>query len=444
MQHSKILCLSLVAISFILTGCISRGGGDFSSTSDGGGGLSGSGGDGSGDSGGDGSGGGTPVNGGGDGTPVNGGGDGTPVNGGGDGTPVNGGGDGTPVNGGGDGTPGGGDGTPGGGGGVPSESAYITYTAGYSNDLSDRDTTSDVNGELLLARIETTGGNVAFIVGGTTYIPETPVTSLLPQTLIRNGFVSGDNVAHTGLKRAQGGANNKDTTFDYYLGSGDTDYLAGGIWIRGFNSTNYGGGAGSAFFTAEMGAFADVRALALTPAQSAGTATFRGRAIAASLKSTAGTDGISATDGGAARFRFENKTNYGRYDVELSANFGAGTISGVLNNKVEYAPPGAAPLSTSARSNYRMPDIIMLGDATIANDRTSYSGSNITGTPLVGPLSTGDVSSSFRGNWGGVFYGDGATVEGTAGAFGIDRIENLNEGIEASERIVGFFGAEIQ
>ena len=156
----------------------------------------------------------------------------------------------------------------------------------------------------------------------------------------------------------------------------DTDYLVGGTWIHIPN------GEGE---NIEIGAFAD-GSQPLTNLRPFGTARYSGDAFGVRLEITTYTE-FSA-------------------DVVLNADFDEGTIDGMITGT-------------------DLPSDLILGEATF----------NTTGIFNDGTTS---ITGGYTGNWGGQFYGDGATS--AAGTFGASK---GTAGETDFDSFVGYFGANV-
>ena len=184
----------------------------------------------------------------------------------------------------------------------------------------------------------------------------------------------------------------------------DSDYLAGGIWVRvpvnAASVADY-----------EFGAFVD------------GNDPFR----QANLAGLTGTATYSAEGGvtGVYSVRATNRNYFVDGDVTLRANFGdagsLGSIGGTLSNFTGDAP---APDSYDGV-------VVTLGTASIGSADSGF---------FTGDTSTRGTDSAFTGKWGGQFYGNGAAggrPGSVAGTFG-------GATADGGEAFIGVFGAYLQ
>ena len=184
----------------------------------------------------------------------------------------------------------------------------------------------------------------------------------------------------------------------------DSDYLAGGIWVRvpvdAASVADY-----------EFGAFVD------------GNDPFR----QASLAGLTGTATYSAEEGatGVYSVRETNRNYFVDADVTLRANFGdassLGSIGGTLSNITGEGP------ETDSYDGV----VITLGTASIGSADSGF---------FTGDTSSRGTDSAFTGKWGGQFYGnggEGGRPGSVAGTFG-------GANADGSEAFVGAFGAYLQ
>ena len=185
-----------------------------------------------------------------------------------------------------------------------------------------------------------------------------------------------------------------------------TDYLAGGYWMHAAGSTvplNITG--------IEIGAFVDGPELSGAPTVTKlGTATYTGSA-----------GGLYAYRYGSTRDDVPSGSiEIGEFgaDASLTANFGAGTISGCLgcNGGATVSGVGTAPNGqTFAFIDVVIPARVRLGATPIGN-AGSFRGTNVS-VEITGTTVTGT-----NGSWGGRFStvsdadGDPRVAAGTAGA----------------------------
>ena len=183
----------------------------------------------------------------------------------------------------------------------------------------------------------------------------------------------------------------------------DTDYLAGGIWVRvpadADSVADY-----------EFGAFMD------------GDDPFE-------QANLAGLTGTATYEGDARAVYSHQETNRNYFvdgDVRLTADFGdadsLGSISGTVSNFTGEGPESDAYEGVG----------VSLGTAQIGNADSGF---------FTGDTSTSGTDSVFTGKWGGQFYGDGDAADdqpgSVAGTFGAATADG-------GESFVGVYGADRQ
>ena len=203
-----------------------------------------------------------------------------------------------------------------------------------------------------------------------------------------------------------------------------TDYLAGGYWLHATGDIYNG-----RVTAAEMGAFVDGPELRDPPSLPiTGTATYNG--LAAGLYAARyGSDVPDVPRGTNEIGEFEG-------NLRMVANFGAGNISGAVNDiylsYIGETPGGVAYSGQNERSDYRL----NLGTAQIDSNGT-FTGNDAT---LTHPL----LSISSTGSWGGRFSttddsaGNPRLVAGTLGGSG------TTSGGSIASFVGAFYGATPQ
>ena len=195
-----------------------------------------------------------------------------------------------------------------------------------------------------------------------------------------------------------------DIWIDVYTdhgGSGDTDYLAGGIWV-------YAPDNASSLDDYEYGAFVD------------GSDPF----VQNNLAGVTGTATYSAQDGATGVYADaeEGRNYFFDADVTLTANFGNGSELGTISGRIHNFDVEGLTVSGNPE--------LTLGSADIGSSNSGFFTGD-TRMDVVG-------GSNFTGKWGGQFYGNGAnptdapgSVAGTFGAATAD----------GSESFLGAYGA---
>ena len=184
-----------------------------------------------------------------------------------------------------------------------------------------------------------------------------------------------------------------------YAGDGDTDYLAGGIWV-------YVPDDATSLDDYEYGAFAD------------GNDPF----VQSNLASLTGTATYVAADGATGVYaEVESQRNYFfDADVTLTADFGSGSELGTIGGRIH---------------RFDIEGVNVIGNP-VLNLNSAPIGTSNHGFFKGGTHLTYD-GESYTGNWGGQFYGNGeadgkpGSVAGTFGAATTD----------GSESLLGAFGA---
>ena len=181
----------------------------------------------------------------------------------------------------------------------------------------------------------------------------------------------------------------------------DTDYLAGGVWVRvpadATSVADYEFGA----FVDGNDPFEQSNLAGLT-----GTATYSGEASAVySVVST-------------------GQNYFPDAEASLTANFGDGAALGTIEGRI-HDITGDGPASDSYDGV-----VINLGSAAIGGANSGF---------FTGDVTTAGTDSPFTGKWGGQFYGNGAAATDPPGSVvGTFGAATANGG----ESFVGLFGAD--